>query len=436
MQIKEADRIDPYENQRTEPGPVHAPVFPVDLQIDLTAEDAYLDGAPMEDVKRLSDAAPIFWHPENKPYEPGFWVLTRHEDIRYVSQNPGLFSSAVGAGALLSFETSGWDMTPEEHAIYMANMVQMDPPEHKDYRALIMPYLGGPAVKRIDPIIRQKVGELVGELKADEPFDLVSRFSAITPGVTLCHLLGVPPEDRETIVEWGDTLAGSGDPEYAEAAAGLHAKIYKYGWDLLNKKKEEPGNDLLSAAIKEYSKQEGGKLRPGSMEGLFTLMVVAGHRTTRNTTTEGLMLLYKHPEQLELLRSNPDLINNAVEEILRYSTVVPVFRRTALDDTELSGQKIAKGEKVVMWYSAANRDESVFEDPYKFDIQRPNAKSHLAFGIGEHMCAGNMLARLQIRTAILEFIQRFKTMEIVKEPEYLQTNQAVSIKRLIVKTGL
>lgn len=434
MQQTETTRPDPYAGQRTVPGPVHTPRYPVETTLDLTSNDAYANGPPVEELGRLRRMAPVFWHPESKPNEPGFWVLTRLEDIKAVSQNPELFSSAIGAGALISFETSGWDIPQEALAIYRANMVHMDPPEHRDYRSLIMPYLAGPAAKRIEPVVKEKIAELVASIRPGEVFDLVSRFSAVTPSFTLCHLLGVPLEDREQIIAWGDILAGSGDPEYAAAAAGIHAKIYEYGWKLLNRKKEEPGNDLLSAAIRQYSSMDG-KLRPGSMEGLFSLMVVAGHRTTRNTTTSGLLALYQNPDQLSALRSEPELINNAVEEVLRYTTVVPVFRRTCMHDTEIRGQKIAKGEKVVMCYTAANRDEDIFPEPDRLDIRRDNSRAHLAFGWGEHMCAGNMLARLQIRTAINAFVQRFSHLEVVEPPEFLRTNQAISIKRVMVRAS-
>lgn len=432
MQQTDTTRPNPYAGQRTEKGPVHAPVYPVSTRLDLTSHDVYVNGPPVKELDRLRRAAPVFWHPESKPDEPGFWVLTRYADIKEVSQNPALYSSAIGAGALLSFETSGWDMSQEALAIYRANMVQMDPPEHRDYRALIMPYLAGPAAKRLEATVQEKIAEVLRTIQPGETFDLVSKFSAVTPSNTLCHLLGVPLEDREQIIAWGDILAGVGDPEYSATAAGIHPKIYQYGWNLLNQKRENPGNDLLSAAIREYSAQ-GGKLRPGSMEGLFTLMVVAGHRTTRNTTTSGLLELYSNPEQLSALRNDPSLINNAVEEILRFTTVVPLFRRTCTEDTEIHGQPIAAGEKVVMCYTAANRDEDVFQHPERLDIRRDNARAHLAFGWGEHMCAGNMLARLQIRTAILAFVTRFSRLEVVEPPEYLRTNQAISIKRVMVR---
>lgn len=434
MQQSDKTRPDPYLGQRTAPGPVHAPVYPVETSIDLTSNDAYLNGPPIEELGRLRRLAPVFWHPESKPHEPGFWVLTRPDDIKAVSQNPEVYSSAIGAGALISFDTSGWDIPQESLTIYRANMVHMDPPEHRDYRSLIMPYLAGPAAKRLEPVVQEKIAQLVAAIQPGEVFDLVSEFSAVTPSLTLCHLLGVPLADREQIIAWGDILAGAGDPEFAAAASGIHAKIYEYGWHLLNRKKAEPGNDLMSAAIRAYSSIDA-KLRPGSMEGLFSLMVVAGHRTTRNTTTSGLLALYDHPDQLEALRAEPSLINNAVEEILRFTTVVPLFRRTCTRDTEIHGQKIARGEKVVMCYTAANRDEELFSEPDTLNIRRDNARAQLAFGWGEHMCAGNMLARLQLRTAIDAFVARFSRLEVVEPPEYLRTNQAISVKRVLVRVS-
>jgi len=432
---KEGALPDPYAGQRTTPGPVHTPLFDVDLGIDLKRHDLYLGGTPAADVTALRKAAPIFWHPEDERNEPGFWVLTRHADVQAVSKNPELFSSEIGAGALLSFdENRRQPLTSETLAIRRANMVNMDPPDHRTYRSLVMPYLAGPASKRLEPAVTDRISALLDTIRPNESFDLVSAFSAVTPAATMCHLLGVPEEDQDMVVEWGDTLAAVGDPELADEVAATHAKVYKYGMELFERKRSDPGHDLLSAAHEALAKTDR-PLRPYSVESLFSLMIVAGHRTTRNTTTSGLLELYRNPGQIELLRDKPELIGNAIEEILRYTTVVPLFRRTATADTEIAGQKIAAGEKVVMWYSAANRDESVFPDPDRFDIERPEARKHLTFGHGEHMCVGNMVARLQLRIAIAAFINRFDTLEVVEPPEYLRTNQAVSIKRVMVRVS-
>ncbi len=172
------------------------------------------------------------------------------------------------------------------------------------------------------------------------------------------------------------------------------------------------------------------------MEGLFTIMIIAGHRTTRNTITAGLLELYKRPDQIAKLRAEPNLIVNAVEEILRWTTVVPTFRRTATKDVEIRGQKISKGEKVVLSYAAANFDEDVFENADTFDITRANAKQHLSFGIGEHFCAGNMLARLQLRAAISAFIATVGDLRQIEPEIYLRANQAASIKKAIVEISL
>lgn len=426
--------INPYEGQRTTPGPVNPPVYGGSFPIDFTSLDVYRDGVPQAVVNAMRQQAPVWWHAETSPDEPGFWVLSKHEDISTVSKDPETFSSAIGAGCSISFESRMRDPTPEKLAIYRATMVHMDPPEHRDLRLLVMPFLMGKAAARLEDKVRAEVAHRLDVVAELGTFDLVKEYSAATPAMTLCHLLGVPAEDRAQVIRWGDTLAGLGDPEFAEAAASVHGELYAYGWKLLEAKKAAPAEDLLSAAIAAYASSET-KLRPGSMEGLFSLMVVAGHRTTRNTITAGLMTLYEHPEQLALLRADPSLINNAVEEILRWTVVVPTFRRTATKDVTISGQPIAAGEKVVLSYAAANFDEAVFDNPNVFDIRRPNAKSHLSFGIGEHFCAGNALARMQLRIAIDAFIRRFETMEVVTPPAYLRANQAVSIKSVGVRVS-
>lgn len=426
--------IDPYEGQRTAPGPVNPPIYDGDFPIDLTSLDVYRDGLPQAVFNDIRRTAPIWWHAEHSPHEPGFWVLSRHEDIATVSKDPETFSSAIGAGAAISFEARMLNPTPERLAIYRATMVHMDPPEHHTYRRLILPHLMGKTAARMEDTVRAQVRGQLDALAAQGEFDLVEQFSSITPALTLCHLLGVPAKDRDQVIRWGDTLAGLGDPEFADDAATVHADLYAYGWKLLEEKRQNPADDLLSAAIAAYEASDT-KLRPGSMEGLFSLMVVAGHRTTRNTITAGLLELYSHPDQLALIRADTSLIPNAVEEILRRTTVVPTFRRTATRDVEIGGQRIAAGEKVVLCYAAANFDEAVFDDPETFDVRRANAKQHLSFGVGEHFCAGNMLARMQLRIAIEEFTQRFGSLTVVRPPAYLRANQAVSVKSVVVRVA-
>jgi linalool 8-monooxygenase len=429
MSDSQTPTVDPYDGQRTTPGPVHPPRYPMNPPVDFESPDTFLQGFPYEAFSGVHESAPIFWHPETKPYEPGFWVLTRFEDVRQVSKDPTLFSSAKGAGPMLSFEGSGYDMTPEMLTIYRANMVGMDPPVHRAYRSVVAPYLSGPAVKRLESAIQDRVCALLDAIEVGKPFDLVQAYSAVTPAVALCHLLGVPPQDHQRIIDWGDALAGAEDPEYAAVAMSTRAEAFAYGWQLLDQKKAEPGQDLLTAAIEAYSASDT-QLPFGSMEGLFAILLIAGHRTTRNTITSGLLTLYEHPQQLELLRKDPELMDNAVEEILRYTTVVPMFRRTVTADTELSGQPIAAGEKVVMSYSLANRDPAIFDRPGTFDVQRGNAGQQLAFGWAEHMCVGRKLARLELKIAIQEFVKRFCSLDVVESPRFLRTNQAISIKHV------
>lgn len=435
MSASTTQNVDPYDGQRTTPGPLHPARYPMAPPVDFESPDTFLQGFPYEAFSGVHESAPIFWHPETKLYEPGFWVLTRFEDVRQVSKDPGLFSSAKGAGPLLSFEgSSGYDMTPEMLTIYRANMVGMDPPVHRAYRSVVAPYLSGPAVRRLESAIRDRVTALLDAIEVGTPFDLVQAYSAVTPAVALCHLLGVPPQDHQRIIDWGDALAGAEDPEYAAAAMTTRAEAFAYGWQLLEQRKADPGQDLLTAAIEAYSASDT-QLPFGSMEGLFAILLIAGHRTTRNTITAGLLTLYQHPQQLELIRKNPDLIDNAVEEILRYTTVVPMFRRTATADTELSGQPIGAGEKVLLCYSLANRDPAIFDNPEKFEIERGNAGQQLAFGWAEHMCVGRKLARVELKIAIHEFVKRFGSLDVVESPRFLRTNQAISIKHVGVMVG-
>ena len=226
MSDSQTPTVDPYDGQRTTPGPVHPPRYPMNPPVDFESPDTFLQGFPYEAFSGVHESAPIFWHPETKPYEPGFWVLTRFEDVRQVSKDPTLFSSAKGAGPMLSFEGSGYDMTPEMLTIYRANMVGMDPPVHRAYRSVVAPYLSGPAVKRLESAIQDRVSALLDAIEVGRPFDLVQSYSAVTPAVALCHLLGVPPQDHQRIIDWGDALAGAEDPEYAAVAMSTRAEAF------------------------------------------------------------------------------------------------------------------------------------------------------------------------------------------------------------------
>ena len=231
-------------------------------------------------------------------------MLTRFEDVRLVSKNPGLFSSAKGAGPMLAFEGTGYDMSAEMLAIYRANMVAMDPPEHRDFRSVVAPYLSGPAVKQLESDIRDLVVSLLDGIEIGKPFDLVREYSAITPAVALCRLLGVPPQDHPRMIEWGDALAGHGRSGISGVRVGDPDRGVRVRLATSRAEEGGPGADLLTAAVQAYSAQDT-KLPFGAMEGLFTIMTIAGHRTTRNTITSGLLALYDHPDQLELLRSEP-----------------------------------------------------------------------------------------------------------------------------------
>lgn len=437
MSSESTASFEPYAGQRVTPGPVHPPIYPARFDYDVTSLDVYASGIPYETLHEMRRVAPVYWHAEHTPPEPGFWMLSRHADIVAVSTDPATFSSAIGAGCAIAFENPGIEgrlLTPERLALQRASMVHMDPPQHQDLRRLVMPFLMGRGAAKLEEIVRAQVAARIEHVAGLDAFDLVSEFSAAIPVTTLCHLLGVPETERAEVIRLGDTLSGLGDPEFAQAAGVAAREAHAYGWRLLEAKRKTPGEDLLSAAIQAHDAGDA-RLPPHAMESLFMLFIIAGHRTTRNTITAGLLELYRRPDQLRRLREDPSLIRTAVEEILRWTTVVPTFRRTCTRDVEIRGQQIAAGEKVVLSYAAANFDEDVFEDPLTFDVGRPNANKHLAFGIGEHACVGNMLARLQLRTAIGAFVGAFQDLTVLEPPTYLRANQAASIKRVVVRLG-
>jgi len=373
----------------------------------INLKDPYLFelGVPHELFKKLRREAPIYWNPELEPEEPGFWALTKYEDIVTVSRNPELFSSMRG-GHQISYPR-GVQFNRATAAI-LGNMVAMDPPDHNVYRRLVAPSLSAAAVRSMEPKIRATVTRILDRIVPLGKCEFIKEVAAELPVTVLSDLLGVPAEDRHLLFEWTNVLTEM----TTDIISGLAAfnQMITYGQRMFEKLRvQPPGEDLLS--IVAHARVGGAPIDQQFLDGFFLLILIAGNETTRNAISGGTLALIEHPDQRDLLRANLELLPSAVEEILRWVTPVIHFRRTATADTELRGQTIHEGDKVVMWYPSANRDEEVFEEPGRFDIRRaPN--QHLAFGEGEHFCLGAWLARLELRVLFEELIQRMPEVRL------------------------
>jgi cytochrome P450 len=398
--------------------------------IDLSDHDAFLPGVPYEAFAELRREAPVYWNPEPDGGK-GFWAVTRYEDIRFVHRNVELFSSELGG-------TSLEDLEPQ-YVEARKSMIDMDPPRHDELRGLIARRFTPRAVHVWEEQVRKVTREVLDVALPKGEFDFVREISSEIPMQVFAEILGVPQDERRIIIEIGDRLLGNQDPEYKVADDDAHRhlpfsspaalEMFEFGRRLAAERRKHPKDDIITQlAFEPLTQQE--------FDVYFVLLATAGNETTRHTITHGLLGLLEHPEELEKLRHAGDdeaLRKTASEEMLRWATPVHHFRRTAAQDVELGGAQIKTGDKVTTWFVSGNRDETVFDEPDRFDIARsPNP--HMAFGPGGiHHCMGAHLAKMEVRIAFEELLARVDSIELAGPPERLRSNFFNGIKRLPVK---
>jgi cholest-4-en-3-one 26-monooxygenase len=393
-------------------------------EIDLADPQRFVDGTPHHWFARLRAEAPVYFHPE--PDGPGFWCITKYQDLRHVSRNPRLFSSWQGGTNIEDREGEGLERL-------RLIMINMDPPQHVKFRRTVQRSFTPRLVEGMRAHVRELARRIVDGVARKGECEFVEDLAAELPLQVICEMMGVPQQDRHHIFELSNRLIGFDDPDYQTTKADSEqasAEMFDYAMKLAEKVKQKPRDDLVSKLL--VSEVDGEHLSELEFSLFFLLLAIAGNETTRTVTCWGMHALMEHPEQRELLIRNPSLLNTAVEEILRFNPAVHHFRRTATRDTEIRGQAIRKGDKVVMWYPSANRDEEIFEDPDRFDITRhPNP--HLAFGIGEHFCIGANLARMELQEIFREMMTRLPDMEPIEPPKRLRSNFINGCKQMRVK---
>ena len=384
----------------------------------------------------MRDEEPVCWTPEKD--DSGFWSITRYQDVVEANHRWDEFSSKNG----IRLEEMDHDEIEARRT-----MMELDPPQHTRLRRLVNRGFTRQTVETFEEPIRNLAIEIIERALNKNEFDFVDDVARILPMRMLGRLLGVPDEDGELLVDLGDQLLSNSDPEYTDhvvdkvdteefrlipfrSPAGL--EVFKYAQNAASERRNSQHQDLITRLLEPTN--DGQPLTDLEFNNFFTLLVAAGNDTTRYSLTEGLRALVEHPDEMQKLRDDPKLIESAVEEILRWTTVTTHFRRTAASDLELSGQEIREGQKVVLWWISANYDERKFEDPYKFDICRhPN--DHVTFGRnGPHLCLGAWLARMEIRVTIQELLKRTSKIEIIKTSEKLRSHLISGTKHLFVKT--
>ncbi len=415
--------------------------------------DTYVRSVPYDALARLRATTPVAWI-EEKPVDdfpagPGFWAVMRHADVRHVLREHKLFSSHLGA-------TQIRDSADLPYVRRM--MLNMDPPGHTRLRRLLTKAFTPRAVARLADRIEVRARSLVDAVAEKGEADFAKDIAADLPLQTLADIFGIPASDRWLLFDWSNRVIGYQDSEYSMSAAfdpaeatpmarralalrPYHATnprsragmpdLYAYAHDLGRHKRKNPGDDVMTALM-QLVDEDNSTIAVEEFENLFWLFAVAGNETVRNALPGGMLALLKNPDEMARLRADPGLLPGAVEEMLRWHTPVMNFRRTATADTVVGNVPVRKGEKVVVWFSSANRDETVFEDPNRFDIGRsPN--DHLAFGHGPHFCLGAHLARLQMRAMFRAVLDRFADIEPAGEPWRLRSNFQNGIKRLPIR---
>ena len=408
------------------------PIYDIGQICELDKWETFINGQPFDIFKRLREEAPIYWHEESLDFEPGFWALSKHEDIVRVSKDPMTFSSAVGGHLMTMGDPEVVD--PSAIAAIIGNMIGMDPPDHQIYRKMVAPSFTPKAIRTLEGDMRLKIRELLENVEDKGEFNFVTEISEQLPLWVLCEMMGIPESERPKIRDLVNNLTDASiqqDPNNAFQIWVNYMELFKMGRDMIEERRKNPTDELMSVVAN--TKIEGGELPPELLDGFFLLMVIAGNETTRNTLTGGLMALTDNPEEREKLLKDPSLISNATDEMLRWVTSVIYFRRTATKDTNIRGQDIKAGDKVVMWYGSANRDEDIFKDGHLFRVERENAKKHLAFGAGEHLCLGNRLGHMQIRVLFEELLDRFPNIHSISDPVRIPSNFLAGISELKVR---
>jgi cholest-4-en-3-one 26-monooxygenase len=392
---------------------------------DLSSPDTFVPGVPFETFDRLRKEDPVFFHTEDEG--PGFWCVTRYDDLVTVNRDNQLFSSNKRTAL---FMESDEEMLAQQQLM----MLNMDPPMHTRYRLLVNKGFTPRRVSQLEETIRRQTNEIIDSVAEKGEADFVTEMSAELPLQVIADLLGVPQEERHLVFDWSNRMIGSEDPEYnlnAELAQNASMELYSYFNNLAAQRKMDPKEDLITALLK--AEVDGERLSELELDLFFLLLSVAGNETTRNAISHGMVALSEHPEQKQRLLDDPSLINTAVEEILRWATPVMHFRRQATAPTQIGDQKIGEDEKVVFWHISANRDETVFDDPYTFDVGRsPN--EHVAFGGGgPHFCLGANLARLEMKVFFQELLKRLPDIEVSGEVSRLRSNFINGLKHIPVR---
>jgi cytochrome P450 len=408
--------------------------------ITLANLDVFENGAPWSLFADLRRESPIHWNEEEKP-NSGFYSVTRYHDIVKVLRDSETFTSE---------RFTNLEEVDAEQEEARRSLLETDGTRHRALRRLLQGQFTPQAVAKYETFLRGLTATTLDNAFAKSEFDFVEEVAADFPIQVLAKLLDVPESDTGQLIDWGNRMIGFDDPEHADVLINdpesekyrlvpfrspAALEVFAYGDELARQRKGKDGTDLVSVLVNSPM-SDGIELSERDFHTNFLLLVVAGNETTRHTITHTMNNLINNPDQLALLQERPDLIPWAVEEFLRYASPVYHFRRTATKDVDFNGVLIKQGQKIVPWFASGNRDDSVFENPNKFDVTR-NPNEHMAFGRGgPHMCLGNALARIELRVMFEDLVRRVDKVERIGDVDFLRSNFVHGIKRMPVKVTL
>jgi len=403
--------------------------------LDVVSNETYAEnGYPHAAWALLRREAPVYWY--ERDVKVPFWAITKHEDICWISRQPQRLLNAPRLAVFPKFAP------PAEEERVARHLLNMDAPDHAAYRKLAAPRFTPRSVRRLEASIESIARGILDDLSRDgelSEMDFVTAVTAPLSLAVLADLLGVPREEWQQMFRWTNAIVGGEDPEYRlaetpeQSAAFARTALFERFWKMAEERRAQPTDDIVS--VLANARLGDGPIPPFELLSYFFLLVIAGNETTRNAMSGGLVALIEHPEQFAKLRREPSLIGSAVEEIVRWTTPVIQFCRTSTEDFELRGQQIRAGDSLCLFYPSANRDEDVFDDPFRFRIDRqPNR--HLAFGIGEHFCLGANLARAELRILFRLLAERLEHVELAGPVERLRSSFLGGVKHVPLRYRL
>ena len=399
--------------------------------VDLTDLDRFASGFPHHVFDELRRESPVWFHPPtvHSPGGEGFWVLSRYADIVDAAADADTFSSETG-GQREGGGTTLEDMPAGFAVGVLLNM--MDDPRHAQIRRLLTPSVAPRPLQRIEADLSQRAADIVDAALSKGNCDFLVDVAAELPLQAVAQLVGVPQQDRHELMNWANVTLDYEDREVGETTERLaraQAQMFGYGTDLLARKRTQPRDDLLSLITQ--ARIDGEPLTENEQRMFFSLIIAAGSETTRNSIAVGMLALAENPDAWGQLQRHRAGLPVAVEEMLRWASSTPYNRRTATRDVVVGGQPIKAGDKVTLWWASANRDESVFADPYRFDITR-NPNPHLAFGRGAHFCLGAALARMEMRVMFDALLDRVAGVTVTGPVVYVRSNKHAGVRHMPV----